>query len=329
MNRITSGALGVIAVAAVFAAAALPGYGEPAPAGALQQPPAAYRLTVGDAQVTVFSDCTMPIDVHRALSDIAPAEIDALLAANFQTNPMDTSLNVFLIQRAGRTILVDTGFGDPKWGGCGRLFDAMASVGVRPDQVDDILMTHLHLDHIGGLLRNGAMTFPKATLHVSKPELDAALRPSSGQDSRARQVSAFVMSSLKPYLDAGRVKTFDQSGDVVPGVSAKIIPGHTVGSALYTLTSGGQDLVFIGDYNPVPVVGFRHPEAAFVTDQDRVKASASRQQVLGELARSGALVAAPHLDFPGVGHVGVEGSGYRWFPIVYANRDPNVPTVKF
>lgn len=330
MKKILSGAVGVMAIATMLGAAACPSIAAPSRPSALKQAPTAYRFTFGDAQVMAFSDCTILIDLHQTLSGITPAETDALLAANFLTNPLETSINVFLIKRDGRTILIDTGLGDPsRPGNCGRMFDALAGAGVRLDQIDDILITHLHFDHSGGLVRNGQMMFPNATIHVSKAELDSYLNPSPQQDGRARAVGALVTSMVKPYLDARKVKTFDRSGEILPGISAKLWPGHTVGSSLYTLTSAGQELVFIGDYNPFPVVGFRHPEVTFVTDQDHAKAGVVRHEMLRDLARSGALVAAPHLAFPGVGHVGTDGGGYRWFPVAYSDRDPSLPPAKF
>lgn len=357
MRKFLSGAVGVMAIATMLGATELPSIAAPSRPDALKQLPTAYRFTFGDAQVMAFSDCTILIDLHQTLSGITPAETDALLAANFMTNPLETSINVFLIKRAGRTILIDTGLGGPSTsdssmmrrgpsstppqtvprasipggrpGDCGRMFDALAGAGVRPEQIDDILITHLHFDHSGGLVQNGQMMFPNATIHVSKPELDSYLNPPPQQDGRARAIGALVTSMVKPYLDAGKVKTFDRSGEVLPNISAKLWPGHTDGSTLYTLTSGGKELVFIGDYNPFPVVGFRHPEVTFVTDQDRAKAGVVRHEMLRDLARSGALVAAPHLGFPGLGHVGAEGSGYRWFPAAYSDRDPNLPPAKF
>lgn len=325
MNRIL---LGVLCAAAF--AAAVPSHAAPTMPGTAAQSPNIIRFTVGDAQVMAFSDCTMSIDFHQTLSGVTPAEIDALLASNFIANPVETSLNVFLIQQGGRTILVDTGVGNLKLiSGCGKSLEAMAAAGIKPDQVSDILITHLHLDHSAGLLGNGALMFPKATIHVSEAELDSYRKPQPDQPERARSVSELVWSILKPYVDAGKVKTFDRSSEIIPGISAKLWSGHTPGSTLYTLRSGEQELIFVGDYGPVPVIGFHHPEVAFITDQDKVQAGIVRRQMLEELARSGALVGAPHLSFPGIGHVGTEGKHFRWIPVEYPNRSPDTPATNF
>lgn len=303
----------------------------PATAGALRQAPMNYRFAVGDAKVTALSDCTIAMDLHRVLGGITPAETDAILAANYLTNPAEVSLNVFLIEAAGRVVLVDAGGGDILGpGNCGRSLDGLTAAGVRPEQVTDILITHLHLDHSGGLVRNGKATFPNATLHVAKAELDAYLKPPAPPEGRAAAAAQLVLSLLKPYLDAGKVQTFEAAtGEILPGVSAQVIPGHTPGSAVFTLKSGGQTLVFMGDYNPMLVIGLRRPEVTFITDADLPRTRAAREHLLADFARSGVLVAAPHLAFPGVGHVGADGRGYRWFPVTFKDRDPNQPPAKF
>lgn len=291
--------------------------------GVVHQPPAVYRFTIGDARVTALSDGTMPLDLHRMLTGISPAETDALLARSFLLNPVQPSINCFLIELGGRRILVDTGAGvlfGP--GNGGRLPEALTAAGVGAEQIDDILITHVHPDHIGGLVSNGRMVFPKATVHVGKPDMDLFLDARKSGNARASDQAAAM---LGPYMAADKVRPFERDGEILPGVSAELRPGHSPGSAVFRLKSGGQELVVIGDIVHVGAVQLERPEVGFVFDWKPEMAVADRKDALSDFARDGTLVAAPHMSFPGVGHFRSDGHAYRWFPIEYANRDPDLP----
>lgn len=312
--------------AALSMVAALPSSATITIPNVVRQAPAVYRFTIGDAQVTALSDGTMPLDVHWALKGMSPAEMDALLASHFLANPVQSSINAFLIEMGGRTILADTGSGDlfgP--GNAGILPEALAAAGIRPDRIDDVIITHTHPDHIGGLVKNGRIVFPKATIHVGKPDLDFFLDP----QNRRNPVSENVKAMFKPYMDAGKVRGFERNGEILPGISAELRPGHSPGSAIFRLKSRGQELVIIGDIIHVAAVQLDRPDVTWVYDQDPSEARADREQALQEFARAGTLIAAPHISFPGVGHIRVEGKTYRWVPVEYANRDPNLPPPRF
>jgi glyoxylase-like metal-dependent hydrolase (beta-lactamase superfamily II) len=318
----------IMAAATTLAlAAALPSPAAITIPGVVRQAPAIYRFTVGDAQVTALSDGTMPLDLHQVLKGISPVEMDALLARYFLTNPVQPSINVYLIEMEGRAVLVDTGTGDlfgP--GNGGRLPEALAAAGIRPDQIDDVLITHAHPDHIGGLVTGGRRVFSKAVIHVGKPDLDFFLGEGNHLNPRAAEQAKAM---FKPYLDDGKIHSFERTGEILPGISAELRPGHSPGSALFRLNSRGQELVIIGDIIHVAAVQLDRPDVTFLFDWDPSKARADREQALQEFARGGTLIAAPHLSFPGVGHVRVEGNSYRWIPVEYANRDPNLPGIKF
>jgi glyoxylase-like metal-dependent hydrolase (beta-lactamase superfamily II) len=321
----------VAAATALIGIAPLPGSASTTIPGVVRQAPAVYRFTIGDAQVTALSDGTMPLDVHQVLKGISPAEMDALLARNFLVNPVQPSINTYLIEMGGRTVLVDTGTGDLFGAGNGgRLPDALAAAGIRPDQIDDVLITHTHPDHIGGLVKNGRIVFPKATVHVGKPDLDFFLDlRNSPENSPNRRVSEQVKAMFKPYMDAGKVRSFERNGEILPAISAELRPGHSPGSAIFRLTSRGQELVIIGDIIHVAAVQFDRPDVTFIFDKDPSIARADRELALKDFARAGTLIAAPHISFPGVGHIRIEGDSYRWVPVEYLNRDPNLPGIKF
>lgn len=314
-----------LALVAAAALASMPARAQaPGPQHVVSQQFGGYRIRVGDVRVTSLTDGSVAQDLHMLLRHTTPQNTDALLARNFQANPVEASINAFLLETPGRLVLVDTGSGElfgPGQGG--KLVASMAALGFRPEQVSDILITHAHSDHAGGLVRGGRRVFVNATVHVGKPDVDfffdRANQARTGYDNIHFDIA---QNMLKPYLDAGKVKTFTGTVEVLPGISATIHPGHTPGAAFYTLTSKGEQIVFIGDTIHVAAVQFPDPDVTIAYDQDDKRAAQVRKQAFAEFAARGTLIAAPHLPFPGIGHVLEDGKGgYAWAPVVYTNRD--------
>lgn len=312
------GALAGLAVAApVFSSPATAAEVRPA---AVQQLPGVYRLTLGDASVTALSDGTVDLDLHKLLRGTTPARTDALLQRAFLQNPVRTSINAYLLETGGRRILVDTGCGELFGGPAGRLVESLAAAGVRPEQIDDILITHVHIDHVGGLAHAGKAAFPNATVHVSQPDLDfylSAAAPSQAHaDAAASEIAARM---LTPYADAGRLKPFSGSAEILPGIVGTVLPGHTPGSAVFTLESQGQKIRFIGD-TIHSVVQFADPSITVAFDTDSRLAKAVRADTFAQAASARLWIAGPHLPFPGIGHLRRAGQGYDWVPANYDDR---------
>jgi glyoxylase-like metal-dependent hydrolase (beta-lactamase superfamily II) len=290
--------------------------------GATTQSPGVYRFMIGGARVTALSDGTVPINLHQLLRGVTPERVDQLLERSYLTNPLEASINAFLIEMNSRRILVDTGAGElfgP--GNGGRLPQALRAAGVEPEEINDILITHVHTDHSGGLVVGGKLVFPNATLHVGKPEVDFFLdKTNAAKTGYNKRYFDEAEATLKLYVDAGRVKTFDSQSEVLPGIVGELHPGHTPGSAFYRLTSRGESLVFIGDIIHAGAVQFPAPKITITFDQNPDKAREVRLRAFDRFAAQGTLIAAPHLPFPGVGHIRAEGAGYRWFAIEYADR---------
>lgn len=316
------------AIAAMHAAVLAPvAVAAPTIPGVVLQAPAVYSFTIGDAKVTALSDGTIPMDQHRMMRGIPPAELDKLLADAFVDNSVQPSINCYVIETGGRTILVDVGAGElfgP--GNGGRLAEALAIAGIRPERIDDILLTHAHPDHFGGLVSKGKMVFPKAVIHAGKADLDFFLDLKKSDNP---VVSQGVIATIKPYMDQGRVRPFDRDGEILPGINAELRPGHSPGSAIFRLKSRDQELVFIGDIIHVAQIQLPRPDVTFRLDHDPAMARADREDALKQFAEKHTLFASPHISFPGVGHVVAEGRSYRWIPIEYGNRDPALPPMSF
>lgn len=288
-----------------------------------QSPPSIYRFRVGDVRVTALSDGTVPINLHDLLRGIKESDTDALLTRHFLSNPVEASINAFLIEIGSRRVLVDTGAGE-LFGAhnAGRLPETLLAAGVSLEQIDDILITHVHSDHSGGLVVKGKLLFPNATIHVAKPDVDYFLdKANAARTHYATRYFDEAAATLKPYVDAGKVQTFTNRSEVLPGIVGEVHPGHTPGSAFYTLTRGGQSIVFIGDIIHAAAVQFPDPQVTITFDQNPAQARAVRLKAFSRFAAEGTLIAAPHLAFPGIGHIRAEGTGYRWYPIEYADRE--------
>lgn len=282
-----------------------------------------YTFRVGDIEITSLSDGTVPQDLHVLLHNTTNQKTDALLYDAFLSNPVEASINAFLFRDAGHVVLIDTGSGDffgPGFGG--KLLDSLASIHVSPDQITDVLLTHAHDDHMGGLVHNRQLVFPHAIVHVGAPDVTFFLdRSNSAKAHYAMSYFDQAFTALKPEQDAGKLIPFQSGDEVLPGVEAVIHPGHTPGSTFYILRSQGQSITFIGDIIHVAAVQAPDPTITIDYDVDPAKAAAVRETAFAELARDRTLVAVPHLSFPGVGHLKKQGDGYRWIPILYVNRD--------
>ena len=193
---------------------------------------------------------------------------------------------------------------------------------VTPDQVDDVLITHLHPDHIGGLMLEGALAFPKATLHLNKRDaaywLDKETMAKAPESSKGFFEGAMV--SVNPWIAAGRCQMFETDGELVPGVMARTTFGHTAGHTSYVVEDGGQTMFIIGDLLHVPAVQLENPSVTIAYDTDEKAAILSREKLFTQPAKQGALVGAAHFPFPGVGHLRASGKGWQWVPLNYSTR---------
>lgn len=302
----------------------------PAAAQQISRPPATaalkgdiQRFRLGDLRITALSDGTVPQDLHKLLLGITPKEVDNLLDQAFLKNPVEASINAFLLETPEGLVLIDAGAGDvfgPGYGG--RLVDSLAIAGVEPSQIRHVLITHVHSDHSGGLVVKGRPLFPNAIIHVGKPDVDFFLgAKGAARLGYADHYFSEAETALRPYLAQGRLKTFENGEEILPGITAAIHPGHTPGAAFFTVRSGKDAMVFIGDTLHVSAVQFPRPGVTIVYDVVPDEASAVRRAAFDLFARERRLVAAPHLPFPGIGHVRRDKDGYAWVPTEYVDRD--------
>jgi glyoxylase-like metal-dependent hydrolase (beta-lactamase superfamily II) len=282
------------------------------------QAPGYYRMMLGDFEITALCDGTFPLKPSEVITGIAPKELDTALARSFLGSPIEESVNAFLINTGSKLVLIDTGSGVYFGPTVGKLLASLEASGYRPDQVDEIYLTHMHGDHIGGLLHDGKAVFPKAVVRASQKEADYWL--SKANRDRApkddREDFDHAVAALQPYISAGRFKPFAGDAELVPGVRAVAAPGHTPGHTVYLAESKGQTLLLWGDTMHVAVLQFPNPSLTDTYDADAAAGIAERKKIFADAAEHGYWVAGAHLSFPGIGHLRPAGAGYTY---VHAN----------
>jgi glyoxylase-like metal-dependent hydrolase (beta-lactamase superfamily II) len=284
------------------------------------QAPGYYRMMLGDTEITTLSDGTFPMEADKLLTDITPKQLDAALARSYLKEPIETSVDAFLVNTGSKLVLVDTGAGVLFGPTVGKLLANLRASGYRPEQIDEIYITHMHGDHIGGLLLDGKIAFPNAVVRASQQEADFWLSKSNMDAAPKDRKDGFeaAMNMLNPYISAGKFKPFNGDTELVPGVRAVAAPGHTPGHTFYVVESKGQKLVLWGDLLHVAAVQFPNPGVTIRFDTDSAMAAAQRKKAFADAAAHGDWVAAAHLPFPGIGHLRAAGSGYVFVPINYS-----------
>ncbi|OZI27216.1 MBL fold metallo-hydrolase [Bordetella genomosp. 7] len=286
------------------------------------QAPGFYRMALGDFVVTALYDGYLDVD-PGLLTGATAADIQTLLATMFvPADPgVQTAVNAYVIQNGKHLVLVDTGAGPCMGPTAGGLAEGLRAAGFQPEQIDAVLLTHLHPDHACGLLTaQGTPRFPNADVYAARADADFWLSQTVAAQAPADVQPFFKMSrdAVAPYQATGKFLTYQPGETLLPGVRAVPTPGHTPGHTSYLFTSGRESLLVWGDIVHNHAVQFARPEVAIEFDVDSAQAIASRKKVFADAARDKLWVAGAHLPFPGLGHVRADGHGYAWVPAEYA-----------
>jgi glyoxylase-like metal-dependent hydrolase (beta-lactamase superfamily II) len=283
------------------------------------QAPGFYRVMLGDFEVTALFDGTLDLEPKKLLTNTTQAQVGKLLDRSFEKDAVPTSVNGYLINTGSKLVLVDTGAGGLFGPTLGSLQANLKAAGYQPEQVDDVLVTHMHGDHVGGLVLDGKLAFPNATIHAGKEDADFWLSKAN-LDKASGEMKGFfqgAMASLNPYVDAGKFKPITGNTELLPGIKAVAAHGHTPGHNVYVVESKGQKLVLWGDLMHVAAVQFVQPQVTISFDVDSKSAAVERKKAYADAAKGRYLVGSAHLPFPGLGHIRAEGKSYVWVPVDY------------
>jgi glyoxylase-like metal-dependent hydrolase (beta-lactamase superfamily II) len=285
--------------------------------------PSRYALRVGEIDVLVISDGVLPIPAPVMAHNVDPAVRAAWLDDMFlPPDVLEWPLNVVVVRSGGRTILIDAGLGadpDLHLPRAGRLAQRMGAAGIDLASVTDVVLTHMHMDHIGGLLVDGMRDRlrPNLRIHLAAAEVKFWASPDFSRTSMPSGFPDALRRAAKRFLNEyhSQLRPFEAEYEVVPGVVVRRTGGHTPGHSVVRLASGGDRLTFAGD--AVFQVGFDRPDWHNGFEHDPEEAARVRVSLLRELAATRELFVATHLSFPSVCHVAVAGDAFRCVPAVW------------
>ncbi len=284
--------------------------------------PSRYAQQVGDIEVLVISDGVLPIPAPVMATNADSASLSTWLDDMFlPPDVLDWPLNVVVVRSGDRTILVDAGLGVefPDFPRAGQTVHRLEAAGIDPAAVTDVVLTHLHMDHVGGLLTQGLKERlrPDLQVHLAAREAEFWEAPDFSHTAMPAPVPGTLRRVASQFLDEyrGHLRPFETEHEVAPGVLISRTGGHTPGHSIVRVESRGQRLTFAGD--AVFQVGFDNPGWQNGFEHDPEEATQVRVRLLRELAATGEALVATHLPFPAVCHVATAGDVFRCVPAAW------------
>jgi glyoxylase-like metal-dependent hydrolase (beta-lactamase superfamily II) len=284
--------------------------------------PSRYALRIGDIDVLVVSDGVLPLPTETMATNAARADRASWLNDMFlPADAFDWPLNVAVLRSGERTILIDSGLGGeyPGFPRAGQVPRRLESAGIDLGSLTDIVITHMHMDHVGGLLVSGIKERlrPDLRIHVAAAEVKFWESPDFSRTSMPPSVPPVLRSAATRFHNEyqSQLRIFDEEYEVAPGVVVRRTGGHTPGHSVVCVASGGQRLTFVGD--AIFPVGFDHPDWHNGFEHDPEESVRVRVRLLQEAAADGGLMVATHLPFPSIGRVAVNGDAFRWVPVFW------------
>ncbi|TYL83251.1 MBL fold metallo-hydrolase [Bradyrhizobium cytisi] len=285
--------------------------------------PSRYAVRIGEIDVLVVSDGVLPLPTTMLAHNVDPAVRAAWLDGMFlPPDAFDWALNAVMVRSGDKTILIDAGLGsdpDLHLPRAGQLIKRLEAAGIDLASVTDLVLTHMHMDHVGGLLVDGVKQRLRKDLriHVAAAELKFWEAPDFTHTNMPQGFPDALRAAAKRFAKeyGSQIRPFVDEHEVAPGVVVRRTGGHTPGHSVVRVASGGDALTFAGD--AVFAVGFEQPEWHNGFEHDPEEAARVRIRLLREIAKTGELLVATHMPFPSVGHVAVAGDAFRWVPVFW------------
>lgn len=281
---------------------------------ATSQTPYFYRANLGKFQVTTVSDGPLPLGPPGdAFLGLTKPDIAKMLTDNF-LSPDNVVLeqNCPIVNTGAKLVLFDSGMGTSKMFGptTGRLLTSMREAGIAAGQIDAVVCSHAHIDHIGGLVdTRGRRLFPNAQIYLSQADFD--FWTDDKDTKKNKDFVAHARKNLLPYRD--RIVFFKDGQEFLPGITAMAAPGHTVGHTVFMIASDGKQMAYIGDLTHHQILLLEKPRTEFAYDTDPKQSAVTRVKILDMLAAQKIPMLAYHYPWPGFGYVAKQGDGFRYF----------------
>lgn len=276
-----------------------------------------YALSIGAIDVMVVSDGVLPLPTSTLATNVDPTVRAAWFEGMFLPRDVfDWALNVLVLRSGSQTVLVDAGLGGqfPGFPRAGMFPNRLAAAGIDLASVTDVVLTHMHMDHVGGLLvdtvRRGLS--PDVRVHVAAAEVEFWSNPDFALTVMPTPVPDVLRSTALAFIDQyqDKLQVFQENHEVAPGVLVERTGGHTPGHSVVRVISKGEHLTFAGD--AIFPVGFEHPDWQNGFEHDPEEAARVRYRLLREAAATQELLVATHLPFPSLGRVALDGEAFRW-----------------
>ncbi len=281
------------------------------------QTPYWHRMMLGEAEVTIVSDGTLPLGPPKGtFVGVPDDEVKKMLSDNF-LNPENVVLeqNSPIVNTGDKLILFDTGMGTSKAFGptTGRQQKSMAEAGIKPGDIDAVVLSHAHIDHIGGIVgTDDKPLFPNAQYYITQSDFEFWIDEGNKLADVWKPFVAHARKNLLPVRD--RIVFIKDGQEFLPGVQAIAAPGHTVGHTIFTVSSAGKSVVFLGDLSHHPVLLLEKPRMEFSFDSDPKQAAATRVKLLDMIATNKLPVMSYHYAWPGFGNIAKTGEGFHYYP---------------
>jgi len=278
------------------------------------QSPYFHRFNLGSAEVTVVSDGPLPLGNPKGtFTGATDDEIKKMLSDNFLApDNIVLEQNSPIVNTGDKLVLFDTGMGSSKLFGptTGRQQKSMAEAGIKPEDIDAIVFSHAHIDHIGGVVDDaGKVLFPNAQYYIAQSDLDYW----TDEGKLVGPNKDFIVHARKNLLPVrDRIVFFKDGQEFLPGIQALAAPGHTVGHSIFMISSGDKSFAFLADLTHHQILLMEKPRMEFSYDTDPKQAAQSRVKMLDMLAANKIAVMSYHYPWPGVGHVVKNGEGFHY-----------------
>lgn len=282
-----------------------------------------FLQPVGNLKVTALFDGELGLP-RSDLLGISSAKANQLFTENFvpvdEHNQIMTDFSAYLVQTPTQNILIDAGTAKCFGPSLGHVPENLKKAGLQPEQIDTILITHAHPDHLCGITLDGKMVYPNAKVYLAKADVD--YWTSAQNEAKAsdffKPLFKMTRDALKPYQQTGQLIAFSKTSFDVPNVELISTQGHTEGHSSYLIDGkNGQKFLGLGDVVHYAAVQFPYPEASYKPDTDAKRAIAVRKNIFEHAYQNHWWIGAAHVAFPGIGHIGKNAHGYQWIPAQY------------